>query len=176
MTAGVVLTGGRSTRLGRDKATLVVDGTTLAERAVIRLAAVCDVVVEVGPGVTDRPSVREEPAFAGPVAALLAALDLVEPPVVLLACDHVAMTSELLARLASDPRDTVVPVVDGRPQWVAARYGPAAVARLRASYAAGDRSFRALDLDALGAADATFPAAAFVDIDTESDLATWAGP
>ena len=50
-TAGILLTGGRSRRLGVDKATLVLDGETLAQRAARRLGAVYDPVVEAGDGV-----------------------------------------------------------------------------------------------------------------------------
>ena len=50
-TAGILLTGGRSRRLGVDKATLVLDGETLAQRAARRLGAVCEPVVEAGDGV-----------------------------------------------------------------------------------------------------------------------------
>ena len=43
--AGVVLCGGRSARMGVDKATITFDGTTLLERALARLDAVCDPVL-----------------------------------------------------------------------------------------------------------------------------------
>src|SRR6185436_50765 len=72
-TAAILLTGGRSRRLGVDKATLVVDGESLARRAARRLAVVCDPVIETGDGVSGLRAVREEPAGAGPLAALAAA-------------------------------------------------------------------------------------------------------
>ena len=72
-TAGILLTGGRSRRLGVDKASLVLDGETLAQRAARRLGAVCDPVVEVGDGVSPLPSVREQPSGSGPLAALATA-------------------------------------------------------------------------------------------------------
>ncbi len=170
MTGGVLLTGGRSTRFGSDKAVTRLGGETFAARAARLLEGVCTPVIEVGAGTSGLVSVREEPAFGGPVAAVLAAADLIDPPFVVLACDHVTMTAEVVRRLVDDQRDTVVPVIDGHPQYVAARYGPGGIASLRASFAAGDRSFRSLDLDALGAADASFPAAAFVDVDDPADL------
>src|SRR5438105_2544862 len=61
MTAGVLLTGGASRRMGLDKATLVVDGETFAQRAARVLTAACDPVIEVGSGVTVLPCAREEP-------------------------------------------------------------------------------------------------------------------
>ena len=56
MVCGLLLTGGRSRRLGADKAGLVLDGETLAHRMAARLAAVCDPVLEVGRG-AQRPPV-----------------------------------------------------------------------------------------------------------------------
>ncbi|HKV11494.1 MAG TPA: NTP transferase domain-containing protein, partial [Thermoanaerobaculia bacterium] len=56
---GVVLAGGRSSRMGRDKAGIVLEGETLAARAATRLAAVCpDVAVaDAGRGILPgRPS------------------------------------------------------------------------------------------------------------------------
>ena len=70
--AGVLLTGGASRRMGTDKARLVVNGETLAARSARVLTAVCDPVVEVGPGVSGLPAVLEEPPGAGPLVALLA--------------------------------------------------------------------------------------------------------
>ena len=62
--AGVLLTGGASRRMGTDKARLVVDGETLAARSARVLAAVCEPVIEVGPGVSGLPAVEEEPRHA----------------------------------------------------------------------------------------------------------------
>ncbi len=168
--AGIVLTGGRSQRFGRDKATFELNGATLAIRAARLLGAVCGDVIEVGDGATGGPAVREQPVFGGPVAALLAGVDAVGVPAIVLGCDHASMTVEVLARLAADPRETVVPFVADRPQFVAAKYGAEAIAALRASFAAGDSSFRSLDLVALDAIGIDYPVAAFADIDTPADL------
>ncbi len=123
--AGVLLTGGSSTRMGRDKATLVVRGETLAARGARVLAAVCAPVVEVGRGVTALPAVREEPPGAGPLAALRAGAAAVGSlPVVVLACDLPNICEGIVRMLAEWPgTGTVVPVVDGRAQYACARYG-----------------------------------------------------
>src|SRR5690242_13084471 len=71
--AGMLLTGGSSRRLGVDKASLVLDGETLAVRASRRLGAVCAPVLELGDGVSGLTAVREAPRGAGPLAALAAA-------------------------------------------------------------------------------------------------------
>lgn len=177
MTAGIVLTGGASRRFGSDKSQVpLASGETTSSRVLRLLRAECDPVIEVGPGVTDAPSVLEQPPGAGPVAALLAGVDAVGVPVVVVACDQPAVSAVVVARLATFPGDSLVPVLDDRPQYVCARYGPALIAVLRQSYAAGDRSFRTLGVDrlrALGASAVDFPADAFVDLDTPDDLARW---
>jgi molybdopterin-guanine dinucleotide biosynthesis protein A len=122
---GVLLTGGASTRMGCDKATLVVQGETLAARAARILSAVCAPVVEVGFGVTGLPVVREEPAGSGPVAALAAGAGALGGlPVVLLACDMPNVSEAIVRMLAEWPgKGTVVPIAGGRLQYVCARYG-----------------------------------------------------
>jgi molybdopterin-guanine dinucleotide biosynthesis protein A len=76
--AGIVLAGGTAVRLGGvDKAGIEYAGTTLLERALSALAQAAEVVV-VGAAVpTSRPVtfVREEPAYGGPAAGLLAGRD-----------------------------------------------------------------------------------------------------
>src|SRR5579872_5975186 len=73
--AGVLLTGGASTRMGRDKASITVGGDTLAGRTGRLLRRVADPCVEVGPGVSGLPAVREDPPGAGPLVAVSAGWD-----------------------------------------------------------------------------------------------------
>ena len=176
--AGIVLTGGSSSRLGFDKATALIGSETLAARAARVLGTVCDPVVEVGPGHCGIRSVREEPTGSGPLAALVAGSDaLASEPVLLLACDLVRAEAPLLALLAGwEGAATVVPLVGGMPQLVCARYGPDAIAAARGLLARGERSLRAL-LAVVAAdfvTDAQRPdlieAATFVDLDTPEDL------
>jgi molybdopterin-guanine dinucleotide biosynthesis protein A len=127
--AGILLTGGSSRRLGVDKASLVLDGETLAVRAAPRLGAVCAPVVELGDGVSGLPAVRETPAGAGPLAALAAAGTWLREhghmgPALLLAVDLPAVDEPILRWLRDRPgAPTVVLRVDGRLQPVCARYG-----------------------------------------------------
>lgn len=58
--AGLLLTGGASRRMGADKALLEIGGRRLADRGASVLAAVCHPVLEVGPGVSGLPAVRED--------------------------------------------------------------------------------------------------------------------
>ncbi len=180
---GLVLTGGASRRLGVDKATLVLDGETLAGRAARLLVARCDRVLEVGPGVTELHAVRESPPGAGPLAALaagtaaLAATGAITS-IVLLACDLPWVESVLDAlvavQLADNPATVaVVPVDgDGRRQYVCARYGPSALLRASTLIAAGERSLHGLvesfPSDAIVELDG-FAAGTFADIDGPDD-------
>ncbi len=136
-TAGILLTGGGSRRLGTDKASLVLDGETLAQRAGGRLAAVCAPVVEIGDGRSGLPSLRETPPGAGPLTALAAAGGWLRErghvgPALLLAVDLPAVDGALLAWLRDRPgAPTAVPRVDGRLQLVCAALRPRCPARRR---------------------------------------------
>jgi molybdenum cofactor guanylyltransferase len=142
--AGIVLTGGTSRRLGFDKATVMLGGETLAERAARVLGSVCSPVIEVGAGRTGLRCVREDPPGSGPLAALLAGADALRVDravdrVVLLGCDLVRIEPAVLRLLADwDGAATVVPIVAGRPQLVCARYGADAIAAGRRLLAAGE--------------------------------------
>ena len=73
--AAVILAGGTGARLGgADKAAIEYAGTTLLERALAAAAAAVEVVVVADPAPTSRPVTfaREDPAYGGPVAGLLA--------------------------------------------------------------------------------------------------------
>jgi molybdenum cofactor guanylyltransferase len=175
----VLLTGGQSRRMGRDKATLVLNGEPLAARAARVLSEVCDPVVEVGHGVTTLRAVRENPAGSGPLAALLAGVDALETtgPVMLLACDMPFVEAPLLRVLADWPgSDSVIPLIGMRAQYGCARYGPEWLAAALESRRAGNSSFKRVD-DAfctyVGESKWLPHAAphALDDIDTPEDLA-----
>ena len=154
MVAGLLLTGGTSRRLGFDKAELLLEGERLADRAAGMLQAVCDPVLEVGPGLSSLPSVRETNP-QGPLTALVAgAAELRaqgdDGPVLLLAVDLPFVDSALLGWLAARPGGrTVVPFDgDGEPQPCCARYAPDALDAAARLVSEGRRSLRAL-LDAV---------------------------
>jgi len=188
MIAGVLLTGGASRRLGVDKAGARLAGTTLARRAAAALLTRCPVSVEVGPGHTDLPAVREEPPGAGPLAALAAGAAYLDRPrerdatepvdaIVLLACDLPHAAPALDALVAAAPASVVVPVdAGGARQYACARYAADLVARAGGLLAAGERSLRALAaLVPPGAVVELhdLPASALADVDTPEDAARW---
>lgn len=145
-TLGVVLAGGTSSRMGRDKATLVVDGRTLAARAYEALLRACGeaVVADGGRGVVPGArSVADGPG-RGPVAGLLGAARAVSGrPLVALACDLPAVPETLLAALAGgraewSGADVVIPRTERGLEPLVARYGPRALAALEAQVATGE--------------------------------------
>ncbi len=177
--AGVLLTGGSSRRMGTDKARIVVDGETLAARGARVLRAVCDPVIEVGPGVSGLPAVQEDPPGSGPLVALLAGAGALggPAPVLLLACDMPCVEPPLLELLADWPTGrTVIPVVRGRFQYACARYGRAALDEARAAVRTGRSSLRDLagtDCDFVSESEwgAVATERSFADVDTPEDLA-----
>jgi molybdopterin-guanine dinucleotide biosynthesis protein A len=148
--AGLLLTGGASRRMGTDKALLEFDGQRLAERAAAVLTSVADPVLEVGPGWSGLPAVREDPPGGGPLAALGAGAAALragghDGPVLVLAVDMPGVGVELLRLLAGRAGPaTAVPVAAGHAQPLCARYGPDALAAVDTLLAGGERSLRAL--------------------------------
>jgi molybdopterin-guanine dinucleotide biosynthesis protein A len=181
--AGLLLTGGASRRLGFEKALLRVDGDRLADRVAHALTQVVAPVIEVGPGYTSLPAVREDPPGTGPLLALAAGADAlaargVRGPAVVLAVDLPGVDESFVEWLASHPaHGTVVPVVEGVRQTLCARYGADALAAARGVAAAGGRALRTL-LDAVLVHEAdesewgaVTGRATFVDVDTPDDVA-----
>lgn len=169
---GLVLAGGASRRMGRDKARLVVEGELLAVRVVRRLRAGCDrVLIASGdgdrlPGIADG-QVADAVPDAGPLAGILAGLEAARTPLVaVVAVDMPFADVAVLEVLAShwDGEVGVVPRVDGRVQPLHAVYATAAAADLRRCLGEGRRGVvdvvtalgaRVVDQDAWAAVDPT---------------------
>lgn len=131
---GVVLAGGESRRMGRDKATLPAPGGSLPGRAALRLAAVCPEVVLADRGrglIPELRSVGDGPG-GGPAAGILgAALACPGRSLLVLACDLPEVPEALLAELARPSGfDWVVPRWQGRIEPLCALYRPPALAAL----------------------------------------------
>lgn len=135
---GLVLAGGRSRRMGRDKAALEYGGQTQLDRACCLLDGFCAAVfVSVRadqsalPGRGGRPTIVDGAESDGPAAGLLAALrSRPDAAWLVLACDLPLLTREVLAQLIAH-RDPARPVTafasatDGLPEPLCAIYEPA---------------------------------------------------
>ena len=127
---GVVLAGGRSSRFGRDKALLTLDGETLLARAVRILGGLTGEVLVLGPPerAAQAPSARvipDERPGDGPLPALATALrEMRGERLIAVATDMPLLNAELLAYLLdrSDDYDVTVPRVGGRTQQLHAVY------------------------------------------------------
>jgi molybdopterin-guanine dinucleotide biosynthesis protein A len=151
--SGAVLCGGRSRRMGRDKALVPVGGTPMVVRVAEALwvAGARDVV-----GVGREPhalaplrlsTVPDGRPGAGPVAGIATALAWADGDelVMVVGCDLVAPSpaaiGATLAALARNPAAGVaVPVSDGRTQWHHAAWRASAGPAIERALGAGARS------------------------------------
>lgn len=139
---GVVLAGGASLRMGRDKALLEIGGESLVERAARRLGTCCQgvLVADAGRGLLAGPPSTADGPGKGPAAGILGAATAAPGrSLLVLACDLPLVPEELLELLAAGPAsdDWVVPGREGRLEPLCALYRPAALAALEAQVTAG---------------------------------------
>jgi len=179
---GVLLTGGGSRRMGFDKALIEVAGLPNAVRLARALCQVADPVVEVGPGFSGLPALREEPPGAGPLVALCAGARHLaglgwSGPVLVAACDLPLAGSLLFEAIASWPSSlSVVPLVNGVAQPLCARWSHSDLAVATTLASSGERSMKALlratNFSTFGPGD--WPSGVseedFADADTPADL------
>jgi molybdopterin-guanine dinucleotide biosynthesis protein A len=125
---GLVLAGGSGRRLGRPKAGIVIEGSTLVERAVAMLACRCADVVVVSRADVPLPPldvrvVLDAQGPNGPMNALATGLGaLAAEEVVVLACD-LPLAAPMLDRLLAEPAQVASVAFDGvRIQPLCARY------------------------------------------------------
>ncbi|WP_458107317.1 NTP transferase domain-containing protein [Arthrobacter sp. R3-55] len=190
----VILAGGRATRLGGvPKPSLMYDGDTLLSHALQAARGAAAVVVvgpeASGPGGMPLPDgvlrAREEPAFAGPAAAIAAGLAALErrgteaPWTLVLACDMPFASrgvADLWRALAAHPgvEGAMAVSVDGRKQPLLGAYNTAALVRevAVASQGSGLTNSSVFRLLArLNLLDVAVPAGSTEDVDTWEDAA-----
>ena len=144
---GFAVAGGRSERMGRDKALLPWGGTDLLGHALARLFGLTDDVrILCGPRLRyeDRgvPVVADRIEDAGPIAGILAGLETAGGRAALfLAVDLPLVPIPLLAHLAAccPGFDAVVPVSPRGVEPLCAVYGPACLEPVRRRVDAGER-------------------------------------
>lgn len=150
--AGLVLAGGRSTRMQRDKAALDYGGVSQLERAMELLAAqVTPAYVSVRPDQRDEPlraryaQVEDRADGLGPVAGILAAQALHPGRAwLVLACDLPRLDAATLAHLVAARAPSRMATAyrssyDGLPEPLCAIWEPASREPLAAYVAAGGR-------------------------------------
>lgn len=181
---GAVLVGGASRRMGRDKATLPIDGVPMAARvaAALTRAGATDVWC-VGSGMADidrrRRTIADDHPGQGPLGGLLTALrHAADDLVVVLACDLLEPSSDAIADLvaAAPGHAATVPMVDGSKQWLHAAWSRSrCIEALTASFEQGERSVwrAAAGLD-VHVVEASGPG--FADADVPADLPAGTSP
>ena len=148
----VLLAGGRSTRMGRDKASLPYAGGALWEHQLATLRAtgageVCISGPRNGPYANcGLPILEDQTPNAGPLAALETALPRA-PYVVVLAIDMPAMRADFLCalmRVALQNQRSVIPEIDGRIEPLAAVYASTIAPVVDEGLRGADRSMHQL--------------------------------
>lgn len=144
---GLVLAGGRSRRMGRDKALLEVAGDTLIVRVGGVLEEICGRVL-VASGEADRydvgwEQVADAPPGTGPLAGILAGLEAADSPLVAVVAVDMPQADARVLRLLADRwmgEAAVVPLVDERIQPLHGVYATDAAPAFRRLVEAGKRS------------------------------------
>lgn len=193
--SAVILAGGRSSRMGRDKASIVFEGETLLQRVVQAAAEVASQIVLVGapgqtlPAVTAAwPVITVDDAVAGegPLFGMATGLGAATGACCLVLGVDMPFLQPALLRLLVERLRTagiesgarwVVPVAEGRPQPLCSAIARDALAVLRAHLEAGDRApmAAAASLGLVRIEESAWRAAdpdglSFVDVDTPEAL------
>jgi len=170
---GIVLCGGRSTRMGQDKASLAFGNETLLQRAVRVVREVADDVIVVARAGQAAPAgvrvVHDPVEDLGPLAGLAAGLAAATTDVnIVIACDMPLIKSAVLARLVAlrGDADICVAVADGHASPLCAVYRSSVAAVADELLAGGERRVMAL---LARVQTKRVDAAAFRDIDPDLD-------
>lgn len=150
---GIVLAGGKSTRLGAAKALLRVGGETFLERAVSAVRPLCRQIIVVSAPGSSPPEldgcvmVEDERPGLGPLGGLVTGLAISDDEWHLtLACDLPLVRPEMLKLIVAEASgaDAVVPRAGGRLQPLLAAYSRACLSPARVATDSGRRAMRAM--------------------------------
>lgn len=179
----LILAGGDSSRMGQDKADLLLEDATLLQRATLTLKQVFPkVMVSVRHPRAEvaLPQVCDAEPDGGPLAGMVAGLAQVDSPwMFALACDMPFIRPALIVHMAGlrGGHQAVVPMIGGHPQPLFAFYAKQALPVMRDTLAGGEKRVRAvlqqLDVRYVNEAelreyDPQFRS--FFDLDTPQDL------
>lgn len=185
MTAGAVLCGGSSRRMGTDKALVELAGETLAGRVGDALeAGGCSPVVLIGGDQRllarlGRPTVADRWPGEGPGGGLLTALAALDDDlVVVAACDipllDAATVRRLIEAVVSHPETDVAVAATGRSQQSLTCWRRAARPTLETCWAHGARALHEL-VAAVRHLDVTVAPRSVVNVNTPADLSAAEG-
>ena len=142
----IILAGGDSRRMGRDKATLLFAGQTLMQAVMTTMQQLFPVTIvsvrHIRPEIC-LTQVCDTQADGGPLTGLVTTLSRVATPwAFVVGCDMPFVSPALVEQLAAHraQQQAVVPVVHGQLQPLAAFYSTSCIAVMRASLALGDKS------------------------------------
>jgi molybdenum cofactor guanylyltransferase len=180
-----ILAGGRSSRMGFDKAFLRLGRGTLLEHLIAKAKEVCETVALVGDKQRLRPYgwvIEDEFPGQGPLAGIQAALQSssAQELNLFLAVDipkvSTAFLKYLLKTASSSPACVTVPYSNGFPQPLCAVYrtefGPVAEAALRAGHNKIDTLFKQVPIQRIEESELTelgFPPSIFDNVNTPED-------
>ena len=189
MLVGVVLTGGASRRMGRNKALIELDGVPMARRVADALTgAGCGSVIAYGgdPVALEPLALPVQPDAhpgTGPLGGVLGALELFADAdsyaewVLVVACDLPALTAldlaAMVAAARSHPGADVVVARAGRIEPTCAVWSPAAIGALRELFDAGERAVHRA-IEHLASIEVDVDRAAVRNINTPDDLDRYA--
>lgn len=178
ITAGAVLTGGRSRRMGTDKALLEIDGVPMAARVAAALAAGgCEPVAFIGGdgralGGLGRRWHPDRWPDEGPLGGVLTALIELGGDVLVAACDLAeldgATVAEVIAAAEGASADVVV-ARSTRLEPALARWSGHARPKVETRFAAGERALHRI-LGALTVVEVVVDAARMRNVNAPADL------
>jgi len=170
--------------MGADKAAIKVSGVKMADRAAAVLTQACAWSFEVGPGHTGLDQIRDP--GDGPLSALATAGCFIEAKAegvaaaefaLVLAVDMPFVSAPLLRMISETPGPlSAIPIANGKPQFLCARYSWLAVKTAATLVAAGHCSMASLvssiPVKWIEPSDYSnvASAATFKDLDTPEDL------
>ncbi len=144
-TIGVVLAGGRSLRMGKDKAAVEVAGRHTADIIAEKLARTLDRVVFVGRAEGFAwEAIGDDPGLLGPAAGIATALRQLDRPIVVVGVDQPWVRTETITALAGADGSAIPH--DDWLQVTCARYDPADLDTIT-QLAEDGRSLQETDID-----------------------------